>query len=113
MSTLVFPLETINGSLKRTDEPDVIIGQTIKAVVLTQQEERVWFPDFGIVDPTFSRQDSVPSILSDIENSLTDALTDFDGVEFTVFGNITDEGKLNVDISYFIDQQKYNLKVTL
>lgn len=94
MTTLGYPIEATNGSLRLNSEP---APEVIKHILMTSQEERVLNPDFGVDDQVLSLLPNIPRYLQELEQALTYGLQEYPDISVQLLGSSeADSGEVQV-----------------
>ena len=112
MSSVVYPLQVVKGSIAITSDYTAIVSQVIKASVMTKLEERVYQPQYGVDERLFSTTEVMPQILADVRRSIDEGLVYFPGVAFELIGSIGDTGILSLEVVYTVDGTQQELVIS-
>ncbi len=111
---LSYPLSLNGGNLAIDSEYPKLVRNAIFSGLLTQEEERVMRPEYGLEPPEFKTVTDVVANLQAIKSKLAIALEGYPDVDFELRGAINEDGRMDVIVIYQVsDETPTSLSVTL
>ena len=96
---LSFPLSAENGSLKLSEDAD-LVPEYIASVLTTRPRERLMQPRLGTPDYVFSSVESAIAIPSRIEVALREQIADPDSFTVSSTAASVEDGTIDIEINY-------------
>lgn len=105
MRGFVYPLAINGGTLEVTDHYPTIVKNAIKSGLLTQTEERVMRPEYGLNAQEFQSIQNMSDILAEVRSAIAIALEGFSDVSFELRAAINEDGRLDIVVVYQVNEE--------
>jgi hypothetical protein len=100
--SLRYPLAVFNGSLVYQLE-DNVVKEAILSALFTYQNERVLNPGYGTDLEVFKLLPELGDILGELENRVSESLSEYGDITLTFYGSMAEEGLLDLSVLYTTD----------